>query len=153
MSLKGTAFYDMATDTGARGEEAEQLAYQLMEEQEQAYLYSLEGMLPYDDMDIECIAICEAINLIPDVQTRSSCCGHGERPFKIWFSVDDLKQLPDLLYWIDTCHSPEAFGWQVTVETDCAKQYPTFCLEGPAGAYEDADALAERICFDNFPDD
>jgi hypothetical protein len=111
-------------------------------------------MLPYDGMDIECIAICEAINLIPDIRTIDSCCGHGERPFRIWFTVNDLEQLPDLLYWIDTCHSgDDALGWHVTVGTDCAKQYPAFCLRGPIGAYEEADGLAERIWTDNFPDD
>ena len=54
------------------------------------------------NMDPECVALCDAINLLkPDVYTVESCCGHGEKPFRVWFQVDDLSKLAGLLYWFD----------------------------------------------------
>ena len=55
-------------------------------------------------MDPECVKLCEAINHIPGLRTYESCCGHGERPFYIWFTlrtVKGLRNLAHLLYWLD----------------------------------------------------
>jgi len=82
-------------------------------------------------VDPECVALCEAINLYePDIFTVESCCGHGKTPYHIYFKVEDLETLPHILYWFDGCHSG-FYGWKVEVYKDCAKQYPTFMLEGP----------------------
>lgn len=111
-----------------------------------------------DDMDKECIALCNAINLFsPDVHTIESCCGHGERHFCVWFTVSNFKVLPRILYYFDPCHNgfyeektSRAYthrSWQVKVITDCAMSYPTFLVEGPIGeqAYQQAAELAELI--------
>ena len=56
----------------------------------------------YDgDMDIECIALCDALNGLPGIQTNESCCGHGNHPYRIWFHVEDNKYLPPALYYFD----------------------------------------------------
>ena len=56
-----------------------------------------------------------------------SCCGHGEHPFRIWFKVKSLENLPILLYYCDSCHV--GFNWDCTVQTDCGMSPVTFMLE------------------------
>ena len=51
-----------------------------------------------DNMDTECIPICEAMNEIYGVQTRGSCCGHGETRFMIYFNCYNTPSL----YFITT---------------------------------------------------
>ena len=116
-----------------------------------------------NEIDKECIKICDAINLYnPDIETIESCCGHEKSEFLVFFRVYDLEVLPEILYFFDPCHNGfyrenikdlpyGAHAWRVTVKTDCIMQYPTFCLSGPVGqeAYEQADEIAEMItkCF------
>jgi len=98
-------------------------------------------------MDKECISLCKAINSISGLQTTESCCGHGDTPFRVWFTTEDLDALPDLLYWLNYCHSG-CSGWQVTVTTDCVKSPVSFCIEGPVGAYKEAEKIASLIYHD-----
>lgn len=51
------------------------------------------------DMDSECIALCRAMNRFPGIKTHDSCCGHGEKPFSVWFTATSLTVLPPLLYF------------------------------------------------------
>jgi hypothetical protein len=98
------------------------------------------------DLDPECVALCEAINVAARgrVATVSSCCGHGEKPYRIWIDPITLDDLPPLLYWFDACHSG-IDGWQVRVYTDCGGGGPFFVIEGPVGAFADADKIAGLI--------
>ena len=99
-------------------------------------------------MDTACIGLCAAVNLFPGIETVESCCGHGERPYRIWFTATSLYVLPALLFWIDGCHSG-IYGWRTFVRTDCAMSPVTFCLEGPVdsdgSAYREAAELAKVI--------
>ena len=97
-------------------------------------------------MDSECISLCKAINPFRGIETVESCCGHGERPFHIWFLADNLEVLPPLLYWFAHCHCG-FWGWQVIVRTDCAMRPVSFLIEGPTGspAYAQADQIADLI--------
>jgi hypothetical protein len=54
-----------------------------------------------DTIDQECLPLCDAINRISGIDTFESCCGHGDNPFRIWFSVNNLEALPQLLYFLD----------------------------------------------------
>lgn len=96
------------------------------------------------DMDPQCIKLCDAMNALKGITTFESCCGHGRSPFRIYFRVDDLKNLPPLLYWFDSCHSGYT-GWKVYVTTDCGMSPATFVVEGPVGAFEEADQIALKI--------
>ena len=99
-----------------------------------------------DDMDEECIELCEAMNTLPGIWTIESCCGHGERNYRIWFRADDMKSLPRVLYYFNGCHTGH-YDWKVTIETDCAMSYPTLCAVGPIGkrAYSESKHIAELI--------
>jgi hypothetical protein len=95
-------------------------------------------------MDKECVDLCNALNQLPGIYTIESCCGHGERPYHIWFKTRDLRSLPHLLYWFDGCHC-SLYGWKTVVRTDCAMSPVTFMIEGPINAYEESILIAKLI--------
>lgn len=100
--------------------------------------------IDWSEVDKECIRLCKAINQISGIESMSSCCGHGESPYHIFFVADSLDALPNLLYWFDPCHCG-LYGWQVIVRTDCGKRPPYFMIEGPIGAHAEADEIAKII--------
>jgi len=95
-------------------------------------------------VDQECVALCSAINMLPGLTIVESCCGHGERPFKIWVNAANVSNLAPLCYFLDSCHSG-LLGWKVIVQSDCSMARPTFKVEGPVSAFEDAAAIAKLI--------
>lgn len=102
---------------------------------------------PPPDIDKECVALCEAMNALPGIRTIESCCGHGERPFRIWFKTARLRNLPRLLYWFNGCHSA-VYGWTVQVTTDCGMSPATFCATTEAmgeQAFQEANEIAEAM--------
>lgn len=61
-----------------------------------------------DDMDKECIPLCDLFNSI-GLTTQFSCCGHGESPFKIIFADNVYdKQIYDFIDILsqDKGHTP-----------------------------------------------
>ena len=99
------------------------------------------------NIDKECILLCDAMNKISGIMTLESCCGHKKTNFRIWFSVTNLDNLPQLLYWFDGCHCG-FYGWRVLVSTDCGMSPVKFKVEGPKGGYEEANKIAELIIED-----
>ena len=98
-------------------------------------------------LDPEVVDLVNALNTFPGVSTTSSCCGHGNDVFNIWFVVECLENLPELLYCIDGCHSG-IYGWNVEVTTDCGMQPVSFRLHSEAlgnKAYAEAIKLADFI--------
>lgn len=98
------------------------------------------------DVDAECRALCEAMNLCPGIHTIESCCGHGETPYSIFFVTERLSYLPFLLWHFDVCHCGFS-GWRVEAYTDCAMCPVRFYLEGPIGpvAFEQSEKIAALI--------
>lgn len=102
--------------------------------------------MTYDDqMDPECIPLCDALNECPGIETTSSCCGHGKEPFRIWFDVKDLDALRPLL---SVLYPGLHWDWRVTVDlSDAAisnKFY--FCLEAKAvSPHPGADTIAKHL--------
>ena len=96
-------------------------------------------------LDPEVVELVNAINMFAGVETVSSCCGHENDVFNIWFIVDDLNDLPGPLWCIDVCHSGVP-GWNVEVSTDCAMMPVKFRLHSKAKgeqAYLEAIKIAE----------
>jgi len=100
--------------------------------------------LPKAGMDQECVALCDAMNHLPGIETFESCCGHGKDNYRIWFMTEGLENLPALLYWFDGCHSG-FYGWCVKVRTDCGQSPAHFCVEGPVNAHAEAERIAALI--------
>jgi hypothetical protein len=104
------------------------------------------------DLDSEVRELVEAINRFEGVRTTESCCGHGTEPFRIWFMVRDLVDLPPLLFWLDGCHTG-VYGWQVIVYTDCSMAPARFMIESTSmgdEAYVEAEQITE--CMNEFLD-
>ena len=95
-------------------------------------------------MDKECVKLCAAINLFDDIRTIESCCGHGEKPYRIWFRANNFKALPRILYFLDGCHSGY-YDWKVIIKTDCGMSYPSLMIEGPIGAYDQAEHISKLL--------
>lgn len=97
-----------------------------------------------EDIDPECIELCKAINRLPGIETQECCCGHNNNPYRIWFKCKSLGFLTPLLYYMNGCHSGH-YGWSVRVKTDCGMCPPYFWIEGPIGAYTEANDIALLI--------
>ena len=95
-----------------------------------------------ESLDEEVIALVHALNRFEGINTISSCCGHGKSPFCIWFKAELLEDLPPIIYLFDKCHCG-FWGWKVEVITDCAESPVTFMIEGPVGAYDEANEIAK----------
>jgi hypothetical protein len=80
-----------------------------------------------DDMDQECVKLCDALNALSGIETSSSCCGHSQRPFRIFFSAETIESLAPILR---ACHSS---AWRTEVAWANGSDNPYFMLEGPKG--------------------
>ena len=99
-----------------------------------------------DNMDPECIPICEAMNEIPGIETSESCCGHGRHGFWIFFKAENMQALATIAYAVYASHCGFE-GWQVIAHTVCPSRPARFLLEGPKDekSYEQATRLAAII--------
>jgi hypothetical protein len=100
----------------------------------------------YEDMDEEVVPLCRALNGLDGITTVESCCGHGNTPFLIWFTADNVDDVAPVCFFADDCHT-ECPDWSVTVTTDCAMSPVKYLLEGPKGelGYAAAGIMAELI--------
>ena len=94
-------------------------------------------------MDEECIALCDAMNTIPSVETTGSCCGHGRGKYGIWFRVRDLRFLAFLISCIADY---EHLGWRINIGNGGAWHSDLhFHIEGAVGDYETSYKFAKAI--------
>ena len=94
-------------------------------------------------MDPEVMALCDALNQLPGIETTQSCCGHGKQSFKIWVYTTDLTALPALVDFFSACHGAGQ-GWSVRATTDCAMSPIHFMIEGPVNT-DAAETIANNI--------
>ena len=95
-----------------------------------------------DIMDRECIPICDALNLLPGIETISSCCGHGYAPFRIYFKAQWLDDLKPILELID-----ESEFWTLRSSMATGNMEIYFVLDGLQhdSIFIEANKLAEQI--------
>ena len=105
--------------------------------------------IDYDRVDLEARSLVKALNALPGITTKESCCGHGKRPFCIWFDVDEMHS-PGFMC-LARCTCPRYYGyrrgtWEVKLYHSDVNPV-TFVLEGPKGpvAYDMAERLAANI--------
>jgi len=105
-----------------------------------------------NDMDPECIPLCDALNAIPSIRTIGSCCGHGKGPFSVWFHMDDRrrsKYLTVVARVLDRRYGGIP-GWSCTLDNgDITEHQPAFVISsGPyrgKKAYDQSKKIAENI--------
>jgi hypothetical protein len=88
-------------------------------------------------MDRECIGLCDALNELPGIKTSESCCGHGERPFQVWFFAETVTALVPIMKALD-------HHWRVLVTHVDLPYRIAFLLEGP-NVPSAGDELAEYV--------
>lgn len=100
--------------------------------------YQIPARMPYRGrMDRECVALCDALNALPGITTYESCCGHGERPFWVFFFAASIEALAPI-------HRALEHNWHIQVcHLDCPYRV-TFLLEGPPDP-KAGDELAEYV--------
>lgn len=100
-----------------------------------------------DNIDQECISICNAINRFPTMRTIESCCGHGKNDFFVAFEVSNLNALGVLLKTIDP-DEDGVDGWRVFAMRSNISGSVYFILESFwkwGESYEKANKIAELL--------
>jgi len=83
-----------------------------------------------DDIDAECVPLCDALNALPGIRTSSSCCGHGEHPHRIFFGAETIDSLLPIVLAADSS------AWHVEADNAVGPGFEDvviFKLEGPKG--------------------
>lgn len=68
-----------------------------------------------DDVDCECVSLCNTLNRLPGLETYCSCSGHGERPFYVWFRCDNIDTLSRLGRVVDKRYSDG--NWEIVLDS------------------------------------
>lgn len=95
-----------------------------------------------DDIDPESIALCDALNSLPGIRTCSSCCGHGKRSHRVFFTADNPQDVEPIRQAI------EGRAWRIEQARRKGVDILYFMLQGPAGPPDmvgGADELAGRV--------
>ena len=84
--------------------------------------------LKYDDnMDAECVGLCDMINSLDGCETFESCCGHGVRPYSIYFFCDSHYSLAVLARSVDRRYLNSWTQWIITLETTENSDREQYC--------------------------
>ena len=110
-------------------------------------------MIDYSEFDREVAPLCRVINDLPGLLTTESCCGHGTRPFRIWFRVseDEQRGLFLLARSVDRRYFKHGHEWSITVSISDSPTSPlplSFLLESNTRgeeAYKQAQELLDNI--------
>jgi len=79
-----------------------------------------------DDVDPECVALCDVLNKMPGITTTESCCGHGTGNFVVFFVAKELSSLKPLLELLSL-----GTAWKVEVGYANGSDRIYFILVGP----------------------
>ena len=108
-----------------------------------------------ENMDKECVRLCNAMNARPGIETFESCCGHSKEEYHIWYIVTDYNKRGLLALSRFLSFNYHAFGlpsnenpqsyWKIILDHMDISPQICFRLEGPIGDFEGADELAKLI--------
>lgn len=66
-----------------------------------------------NNMDSECITLCDALNSVKGITTSGSCCGHDSCPFYIFFRVTLMKGLFFVTRCVDKRYWKHGHEWTI----------------------------------------
>lgn len=103
-----------------------------------------------NDIDQQCIYLCNALNSIPHVSTVESCCGHGKESFDIWFNCYKNRQLLPIARSISRNYSGITDEWSLLVAYSDLPERPIFFQLSSNGvkgerAYKESKMIADNI--------
>lgn len=102
-------------------------------------------------MDGPCIRLCKALNGLPGIMTVSSCSGHGQDSFSVFFRADSIKSLYPVTRLLDVRYGCPSMNWRCEVvdtdlfETDPVVFVVTSGLLVGKSAYRQANIIAKNI--------
>ena len=68
-----------------------------------------------DDMDKDCIDLCNTLNRLPGCETNESCSGHDKHEYWIFFTCTDIYTLSRLGRTVDKRYSDG--NWEIIVDS------------------------------------
>lgn len=68
-----------------------------------------------EDVDAECVDICNLLNRLPGTETDESCQGHGKHPFWVFFSCTDIDTISRLGRAVFNTYSDGK--WEIVVDS------------------------------------
>jgi hypothetical protein len=72
--------------------------------------FTYKGNYP-EDMDTECIELCDILNSLPTVKTYESCWGHNKSNYIVFFTVTDWRSISFLARCIDSRYCNWQSNW------------------------------------------
>ena len=96
----------------------------------------------YDnDLDQKVVDLCNALNSLPGIKTKGSCCGHGKGPLRIYFQVDAThdSRLQGLFFFTrcaDRRYWGHGYDWSIELSVSDKPKHPlptTFILTSARG--------------------
>lgn len=98
-----------------------------------------------DDMDQECVDLCNTLNTLPGVSTFESCCGHLKYRYSIWFFCDSIDSLSRLGKVTERNYSDG--NWEVVVDSTDTHPYGVFWLRSkePFTSSDDMNASMTKL--------
>ena len=123
-----------------------------------AATFAQSGIVATDGcFDPECLPLCEALRLLPDVDIVAACSGHETAPLRVWFTVGrwDMEGVAPArhdgllpLVTAGALAEQAGAGWRCVCLLDCGLAPTRWCLasvhQGDE-AGEDARRLAQAI--------
>ena len=95
-----------------------------------------------DDMDQECVDLCNSLNQLPTVKTFGSCCGHFKERYSIWFFCDSIDTLSRLGRATERNYSDGK--WEVVVDSTDTNPYGVFWLRSKE-PFNDSDEMMKSV--------
>lgn len=111
-----------------------------------------------EDMDMECVTLCDALNEFKKTETMESCCGHLRAPFRIWFRCSSFTELAIISRAVDRRYAGTSQLWHVVSDNSDTHPRFGFMLESEnrytstLEMQKDSDKIADNIRYwrDNF---
>ena len=79
-------------------------------------------------MDAECVDLCDTINSMKGLETVESCCGHNDRPYRIFFKCHSIPALRFMQSCIDNRYWKYGHEWSITSHIGDTGPEPLFFL-------------------------
>ena len=96
-----------------------------------------------DDMDYECIELCNLLNRLPDTETFESCCGHFDHRYSVWFHCYNLEVISRLGMAVDKNYS--SGKWEIVVDHTDTDPFGCFWLRSCDEKFKDQDEMDDAI--------
>lgn len=105
------------------------------------------GKQKYDEnMDKECIKLCNTLNSIPSIDTFESCCGHLKDSYSVWFFCNDIIAISRLGRCVERNYSDGK--WELLVDSTDTHPTGVFWLRSkvPFQSYDEMEESVNELC-------